>query len=356
MDNLDNRVTIKDIALKTNLSYGTIHRALNGKKGVGDQVRAEVIKVANELGYVPNHVASSLKRKPLRIVVSFPSPEGENKYFYSDVWQGYRNCMKEFVDYNISVIEVPYHKKNSESKERDLLEILDEYKGDINGLITQGHIDETGENAIMKYHEAGIPIAFACDDIDKIHSLCCVEADHNLTGMVAAELITSQIPHGSSILIGTSENPVPSHFQTLKGFESFIKKENLEYEIIKVYGYEKNNETFNRTKDLLNNNKDIKAIYSVNARDTVSMCKALIESSAPKNMAFVGSDIFKESVDFLKQGYIKNIMYKNPKGQAFRATKYMLDFLFKNIKPEKEMIYVDTLVVFRSNIHLYDQN
>ena len=262
--------------------------------------------------------------------------------------------MKEFIDHNISAIEVPYHKKNSKSKERDLLGILDEYKGNIDGLITQGHIDETEENAIIKYSEAGIPIVFACDNINKIHSLCCVQADHHLTGMIAAELLTPQIPKGSSILIGTSENPVPSHFETLRGFEDYIEKEKLEHELIKVYGYEKNNETLKRTKELLDTNKHIKAIYSVNARDTVAMCKAFIESSSSKNISFVGSDIFKESVDYMKQGFIKNIMYKNPKEQAFKATKYLLDYLFKNEKPTKNVIYVDTIVVFKSNIHLYE--
>lgn len=282
-------------------------------------------------------------------MVSFPEPEGENKYFYSDVWQGYRDCMKEFIDYNVSTIEVFYHKK-----EKALFEILEKYSDTIDGLITQGHIDETEENAIIKFAEAGIPIAFACDNIQKIHSLCCVQANHRLTGMIAAELLTPQIPKGSSILIGSSENPVPSHYETLRGFEDFIKKEKLEYEIIKICGYEKNNETFKRTKELLNTNKNIKAIYSVNAKDTVAMCRALLESSYSRSISFVGSDIFKESIEFMKQGYIKNIMYKNPKEQAFKATKYLLDYLFKNEKPNEDVIYVDTIVVFRSNVHLYE--
>lgn len=290
----------------------------------------------------------------MRIVVSFPEPEGENKYFYSRVWQGYRNCMVEYIDHNISVIEVPYHKKSSKSNDRDLLEILNEYKGNIDGLIAQGHIYEAEENVIIKYSEFGIPIALACDNINKISSLCCVQADHHLTGMIAAELLTTQIPRGSSILIGTHETLVPSHYETLRGFEDFIKKEKLEHEIIKVYGYEKNIETFKKTKELLDTNKNIKAIYSVNARNTVSMCKAFIESSAPKNISFLGSDIFKESVDYMKQGFIKNILYKNPEEQSFKATKYLLDYLFKNERPKKNIVYVDTIVVFRSNIHLYE--
>ena len=66
-------VTIHDVAQAAGVSGGTVHNALYGKKGVSDAVRKNILRISEELGYKPNMVASALKRKPRKIIVSFPS-------------------------------------------------------------------------------------------------------------------------------------------------------------------------------------------------------------------------------------------------------------------------------------------
>ena len=56
------KITINEVALAAQVSNGTVHRALNGKTGVSDAVRERIIKIAREMGYEPNIVASSLKK------------------------------------------------------------------------------------------------------------------------------------------------------------------------------------------------------------------------------------------------------------------------------------------------------
>lgn len=53
-------VTIIDIAKKVGVSYTTVSRALNNKKGVSDKMRDKIIKAANEMGYQPNTLARGL--------------------------------------------------------------------------------------------------------------------------------------------------------------------------------------------------------------------------------------------------------------------------------------------------------
>lgn len=55
-----NKVTINDIAKRTGYSKSTISCALNGKDGVGEEKRKEIIKCAKEMGYTPNSFARSL--------------------------------------------------------------------------------------------------------------------------------------------------------------------------------------------------------------------------------------------------------------------------------------------------------
>ena len=103
------RVTIKDIAIEAGVSTGTVHRAIYGKKGVGEEVQKRIIDLCLKHGYRINTVASALKRGNLRIVAAFPAPEGKNRFFYSSVWQGFRRCMAELHDYNIEIVELPYY-------------------------------------------------------------------------------------------------------------------------------------------------------------------------------------------------------------------------------------------------------
>lgn len=53
-------VTIIDIADKVGVSYTTVSRALNDKKGVSDKMREKIIKAAKEMGYQPNILARGL--------------------------------------------------------------------------------------------------------------------------------------------------------------------------------------------------------------------------------------------------------------------------------------------------------
>ena len=102
-------VTIHDVAQAAGVSGGTVHNALYGKKGVSDAVRKNILRISEELGYKPNMVASALKRKPRKIIVSFPEPKGDNRYYFTYLWKGYRGFQEELLSYNIEAIEVPYN-------------------------------------------------------------------------------------------------------------------------------------------------------------------------------------------------------------------------------------------------------
>lgn len=72
--------TIKDIARRLNLSVSTVSYALNdGPKPVSAEVKAEVLRVASELGYRPNRVARSLvTRRSRAIGVVLPQIERDS--------------------------------------------------------------------------------------------------------------------------------------------------------------------------------------------------------------------------------------------------------------------------------------
>lgn len=53
-------VSIKDIAARTHVSFQTVSKVLQGKGSVSPETRTWILKVAEEMGYVPNILARSL--------------------------------------------------------------------------------------------------------------------------------------------------------------------------------------------------------------------------------------------------------------------------------------------------------
>ena len=66
------RVTMKDIAAELGVSINTVHKALTGKAGVSESVRAKVNDKAEEMGYHRNTSASSLRRKDINLTFCLP--------------------------------------------------------------------------------------------------------------------------------------------------------------------------------------------------------------------------------------------------------------------------------------------
>ena len=56
-----NRVTIKDIALKCNVTANTVSRALRDDRKISEATIQKIKKTAQEMGYVRNNMASAMR-------------------------------------------------------------------------------------------------------------------------------------------------------------------------------------------------------------------------------------------------------------------------------------------------------
>lgn len=65
---MQKKVTIRDIARIAKVSPSTVSLVLNNKKGIGEETRYRVLRIAGELQYTPNLVARSLAKKRTDII------------------------------------------------------------------------------------------------------------------------------------------------------------------------------------------------------------------------------------------------------------------------------------------------
>lgn len=348
---MDKRTTITDIASRAGVSIGTVHCALNGKPGVSEETRRRIADLAKQMDYRPNAVAASLKRRTIRIAAAFPGPTEESRYYYSFIWQGLRDSIRSRRDYNVSLVEVPFY-MGPNSQGNELATLLETEQ--IDGLITTGYTDLRGMTAFQAFAQKGVPVVLVGDDIPQSGRLFCVQPDYPIIGRTISELMTRQIPADGGILVSAGDVMVPSHYLTLQGFDAYLQENGCKNPVYKVHESGDQRMTYEHLLRELTERDDLAACWSVNARNSVLLGKALVESGRAGTIAAIGSDLFAENVQFLKDGVFTNLLYKNPYAQAYTAAKHLSEYLVKGERPPQSVIYIGSEVIFRSSLPMYD--
>lgn len=62
------KLTMKEIAKLANVSQATVSRVINGNKSVNEEAAKRVLKVIEEVGFIPNNAAQTLKRSHSNII------------------------------------------------------------------------------------------------------------------------------------------------------------------------------------------------------------------------------------------------------------------------------------------------
>ena len=74
------QVSIKDVALRANVSIATVSHVINGTRNVNESTRKAVELAIEELHYIPDSTARSFKTGK-RNLVAFVVPDISNAYF-----------------------------------------------------------------------------------------------------------------------------------------------------------------------------------------------------------------------------------------------------------------------------------
>lgn len=145
------RITIKDLAERMNLSVSTISRALHNHPSIGRKTTNDVKKMAAELGYFPNSVASNLrKNKTHSIGVIVPRID---IHFHSLAISG-----MEEVAYKNGYGVTIYQSKDSLEREIAITNILQTNK--VDGIISCLSLETKDCSHFNRFKELNIPLVF----------------------------------------------------------------------------------------------------------------------------------------------------------------------------------------------------
>ena len=349
---MSKRFTIKDIAAEAGVSIGSVHCALSGKPGVSAETRDRIERIAREHNYKPNTVASSLKRGTLKIAAAIPGLEGENTYFFSDVWQGVKDYLAEMRDFNIELIPVPFSGSKCDTQDQRLHEILE--RTDIDGLVSVGYTPADGLVSLQEYRKRSIPFVIASSDIPDSGRFCCVRPNYFIVGRMLAELILQRIGSVQPVLICAGNPTLVPHYEIVDGFESYLRSAGAENPVYKLYSESDNTADADRVRQVLSD-RYFAASFAVTSRDSIRLAQALLDTNRWKHMFSIGMDVFKENKCFLQRGVFSHLIQNNPYKCSFLATKILVQYLLDNDKrPARDVIEVNSELVFKSDVDMFN--
>ncbi|WP_445747654.1 LacI family DNA-binding transcriptional regulator [Polaribacter sp.] len=162
-----NKLTIKDIAKKFNVSISTVSKALNDSYEISDATKEKIQKYAKENNYKPNFNALSLKNRSTK-TIGIILPTMLN-YFFAQVFNGIEKTALERGYKVITCIS-----NESYDKELEIIEMLS--NGSIDGFILSmsketeinanfSHFQETIENGIPIVMFDRVAPSIECDKI-----------------------------------------------------------------------------------------------------------------------------------------------------------------------------------------------
>lgn len=359
---MKSRVTIKDIAAAAGVSLGTVHLALSDKAGVGPATRERIRALAKEMKYHPNAAAASLKRKTLQLAVCFPSVDGDNRYYYPQLWSGFRTYRDSIEDLNVSIREFAYPENDcaddldlstrQQAVLEELRQLLD--SGELDGLVIHGNRCPFTAEMLRGYVDRGLKLVLVDTDMPDSGRLLCVSADYSCIGRTMAEIVMSRIPYCGSILLCAGVAEHPSHRLIEEGFEGYLKEHDYGNLVYKEHSNQISEEAYREILALIKR-PDVAAACCVSSRTSLMLGRAVRESGKAGRIVAVGSDLFEENRQNLLDGVFQNLIQKNPFAQAFMATRMLVECLLKDTKPEESFV-VGSQVVFRSNLCLFEKN
>lgn len=276
-------IRIVDIAERANVSPGTVSKILKGTYIGSEKTKEHVLKIAKELGYTPNIIASSLKSRKSRTIalivpeISIP--------FFPELSRGVEDIAKE-NEYNMILCS-----SNGDSiQEVKLLESLE--RRWVDGIIFSRITDNTFKERIPALLANKVKMVFV-DRVPKENKLpiAIVEIDNEKAAYDAVRVLI-ELGHNSIACITGPLNTRIAQ-QRLEGYKRALLENNLPIkdELI-VEGTFKLDSGFRGVNILLERDINFTAIFACNDLMAVGAIKALKKRglSVPENVSVIGFD------------------------------------------------------------------
>lgn len=272
--------SIKDVALRAQVSTTTVSHVVNHTRFVSDKVRQEVESAIRALNYVPSAVARSLKSNSTK-TIGMLIPNCSNPYFAEIVRSVEDHCFGAGYTLILCNTDDDPHRQST------YLQVLSEKR--IDGMI----IISTGEDKDLLRMLQGLQIPTVLLDREIDHVNCdLVETAHLQGGQMATDHLIALGHRRIACLAGPAN--LNSSAQRIEGWRSTLAKAGLTEESSELLWHSdfSSQGGFNTMKAILASAQVPTAVFVCNDLMSIGALSAAHEAGVqvPQDMSLIGFD------------------------------------------------------------------
>lgn len=355
------KATLKQIADLAGVSMTTVHRALNGKGGCSKEVEQMICRIAQEQGYSLNATVSSSSKPPLQIAMIFPFRDTGGRFAMEPMLDGYLEYRRELKDYNIVYQEfllrsserrpVDYLDLPYEELERILQKIYSEQPVRFDGLIIFGlSINKRAEAILKRILERGTKVAILEREMPELKGACTIRGNAEMAGNMAGEILCQNLRHAGTVVIVSQLMPIAD--LSAIACKAYIERERPELNVVELPLLMKVDMGEN-IAEFLRTQPNLVGVYATSGRHTKSLVDAL-NLLEIKGMTAIGTELFEESRQALKEKVLSAVLDKMPSKVGFAALHILVSALTKDT-PMPPLHQIPPRIIIHSNSDAYYQ-
>lgn len=346
------KIRIKDIAIMSGVSVGTVDRVLHGRPNVSTKAREKVEKTLREMDYHPNMYASALaynKSYTFYCII----PKHETVAYWDEIEEGVMHAQEHRRDFNVHVKMLYYSRFKDETFVNAARECLD---GGADGVILVPSKLSITREFTNTLHERNIPFILLDSYMPDLRPLSFYGQDSFCSGYFAGKMLMLIAAHEQQIMLmkQMQDGNVASKQQANRetGFRHYMKDHFPEVEIMEV----------NLPLDVKRAEYDGILERFFTAHPNVHHCitfnsKAhlvgdFLLKTNRRNIQIMGYDMVKKNAECIRQGSISFLIAQHGFMQGFACVESLFEaiVLKKVIQPVN---YMPIELLTKENVEFY---
>lgn len=337
-------VTMKDIAMKTGVSIGTVDRALNNRGRINPEVAERIRKVAEDLHYKPNSVAKSLAIRNKKLKIAIVLHIQRNNNYYEEVEAGIREAEQEIQDFGIQLVFY----RSIGFDPVDQLRQLDLAVANGASAIVLVPIDsEPIRTKVEQLRQDGIPVVFLSNFMNQVSVFASVHCDYYRSGQMAAGLLRLLAKEPGDVLVFSNSFSMLGHRRRVAGLQDQLALSCPDLTIKKIIELPNSElDTYQLVKSALADHPCRYLVYSGNPKAGIT---AIQEASQKTSSIFY--DLSSVSRQALLSGVIDAVIFQNPRQQGYRAVNLLFEYLTADKIPPQKVELVECNIILKENLY-----
>lgn len=349
------RIRIKDIALKAEISIGTVDRVIHNRGEVSPETKARVLHILEEMDYRPNILASTLASKRVHtFAILVPEPQSEEAYWNKPMI-GIQRAFSELQEYGIQITTYRYSQTNPDSfctKADEIIKSIPE------GVVLAPFFSRESKLLIEKLNELHIPYVFIDSNLNECNRISYIGQNSFQSGALSAKLFDFSLPGKANILIVhfAKERDNQNHLvQRENGFYDYFRQSDPQ-KLKKLVTLEIETPSGENYFSLLD--EEFKKLHTVQGvfvtNSQVYRMAAYLRKRKLTHVRLIGHDLIRQNAEWLKKGVVDFLICQRPEEQGYKA----IETLFQHVILKKQVPaenYTSIDIITKENLDFYKE-